>query len=56
LEELLREEEASDEEGLWREEGQILVVNVFHVRCGQHAILLCCEVDEEARRRQPAGC
>lgn len=50
LEQLLREEEAGDEEWLGTEEGQILVVDVFHVRFRQHAVLLRCEVDEEGGR------
>ena len=47
LEELLGREEAGDEEGLRRPEGDVAVVDVFHVGGGEHAVLLGGEVVEE---------
>ena len=47
LEELLGGEEAGDEERLRGPEGDIAVVDVFHVRGREHAVLLSGEVVEE---------
>lgn len=47
LEELLGEEEAGDEEGLWGEEGEVLVVDLFHVGGAEYAVLLRGEVVDE---------
>lgn len=47
LEELLGEEEAGDEEGLRGEEGEVLVVDLFHVGGAEDAVLLRGEVVDE---------
>lgn len=41
------EEEAADEVGLRGPEGDVAVVDIFHVGGGEHAILLECEVEDE---------
>lgn len=38
LEELLREEEATDEVRVWAPEGEVTVVDVLHVWLGEHSI------------------
>jgi len=43
----LGEEEAADEVGLRGPEGDVAVVDFFHVGGGEHAILLECEVEDE---------
>ena len=55
MEELLREEEAGDEEGLRAEEGEVRVVDLFHRGCAPDAVLLGGEIIEEACWGQPAG-
>jgi len=49
LEDLLGEEEGAYEDGLWGEEGEVGVVDVFHVWGGEEAVDLGREVDDEAQ-------
>lgn len=53
MEDLLREEEDRNKEGLRAEKGQIPVMDVFHVGSGEHAVLLGGEVDDEAEGGYP---
>ena len=55
LEDLLREEERRYEVWLRRPEGDVRVVDVFHVWGCEHAILLSCEVDEKGEWCGPAA-
>lgn len=55
LEQLLREEEAGDEVGLRRPEGEVGIMHVLHVGRAEHAVLLRGKVDEEGGRGHPAG-
>jgi hypothetical protein len=55
LRDLLRKEECRDEIRLRTPEGQIGVVDVFHVGGREHAVVLGGEVDEEAGGGEVAG-
>ena len=56
MEELLREEEAGYEERLWGPEGEVGIVDVFHVGSGEHAVLLGGEVEDEGGGGEPFCC
>lgn len=47
LEQLLREEESGNKEGLRAEKGKVPIMDGLHVRIREHAILLRREVDQE---------
>ena len=53
LENLLGEEECTDEVWLWTEEAEIVLVYVQHVRLRKQAILLACKIYNEGGRCQP---